>query len=53
MGKHSSAERSAAIRSAHAEATRRAASVARFGLVIAFSVAVALLLFGGHKLPLH
>jgi len=53
MGKHSSAEKEFATRHAHVEARRRAASVARFGLVIAFSVAIALLLFGGHRLPLH
>lgn len=53
MGKHSPAEKAFATRHAHVEARRRAASVARFGLVIALSVAVALLLFGGHKLPLH
>lgn len=52
MGKHSAAEILAAKRSAHAEARRRAASVARFGLVIALSVTIALLLFGGHK-PLN
>lgn len=51
MGKHDPHIR--AIRHmAHVEAKRRAGAVARFGLVISVSVAVALLLFGGHRLPL-
>lgn len=38
---------------AHVEAKKRAAAVARFGLVIAFSVTVALVLFAGQKLPMQ
>jgi hypothetical protein len=53
MGKHSSAEKASAFQHAQIEARRRAVSVARFGLVIAVSVTLALLLFGGHRLPLQ
>jgi len=49
MGKHE--PHIQAIRHmAHVEAKRRAAAVARFGLVIILSVAVALLIFGNRPI---
>ncbi len=53
MAKHNPVLLAAVTRMARVEAKRRARAVAKFGLVIAVSVAVALLLFGGHRLPLH
>ena len=53
MAKHDPIIKAAIRHMANTEAKRRAAAVARFGLVIAFSVAVALVLFGGHRLPIH
>lgn len=53
MDKHSPSVKAAIRQMANTEARRRAAAVAKFGVVIALSITIALVLFSGHRIPLQ